>query len=92
MEHLGLGYYGPGLVPGEDCIVQGGYQTAVRFYSRSNESATLFTVCGKALSRPSEAKESALYHALIHIDEVLGYNIVDFNYIKYLRLRASANP
>jgi hypothetical protein len=89
MEHLGLSFYGPGV----DFTAEGNFQADIRFHLSGNESAnkTLFTVYGKASGRPCQAKESALIHALMYIDEVLGYNIVDFNYVKYQRLCAPAN-
>jgi len=47
----------------------------------------MFTVYGKALPRRSEAKDNALFRALIFIDETLGYKIDDVHYVQYLLLR-----
>jgi len=47
----------------------------------------MFSVLGRALDTIHEAYESALVHALIYIDEGLGYNIGDLNYNDYIHVR-----
>ena len=46
----------------------------------------MFTIYGKTLRRRCEAKDNALIRALIFIDQTLGYNIGDVNYVQYLLL------
>jgi hypothetical protein len=47
-------------------------------------NSPLFEIYGSPCDRESEAKESALIHALAYISEVLDFKIGDFNYMDYL--------
>ena len=47
-------------------------------------SSPWFEIYGSACDRPCEALESALIHALVYIDEVLGFMIGDLSYVAYL--------
>jgi hypothetical protein len=51
----------------------------------SGGSTIVFTIYGKNnLIVNVKHRESAPIHALVYIDEVLGYKIRDVNYIRYL--------
>ena len=80
-----LGYYSTeGLV----YTREGLYHSSFKFRTTPDPTAEpMFTVYGKALPRRSEAKDSTLIHALIFIDDALGYKIGDVNYVQYLLLR-----
>ena len=67
---------------------EGLYQSSFQFRTMPNPTAEpMFTIYGKALPRRSEAKDNALFRALIFIDETLGYKIDDVHYVQYLLLR-----
>jgi len=81
-----LGYYATevGPVYTRRCL----YQSSFKFRTTPDPTAEpMFTVYGKALPSRSEAKDSCLIHALIFIDDALGYKIGDVNYVQYLLLR-----
>ena len=64
---------------------EGLYQSSYKFRTTPNPLAEpMFTVYDKALSRRCEAKESTIIHALIFIDQSLGYKISDVNYVQCL--------
>ena len=64
------------------------YQTSIAVRSTPSPTAEpIFTIYGKALSRRSEAKDSALIRAFIFIDDALEYKISDVKYVDYLLLR-----
>ena len=84
VEHLG--YYS--TEEGPVHTREGLYQGCFQFRTTPDPTAEpMFTIYGKALPRRSEAKDSTLIHALIFIDDALGYKIGDVNYIQYLLLR-----
>ena len=75
---------------GTPCTREGLYQTSIEVRSTPSPTAEpMFTVYDKALSRRCEAKESAIIHALIFIDQSLGYKISDVNYVQCLLLANS---
>ena len=80
-----LGYYATEVGP---VYTRGGlYQSSFKFWTTPDPTVEpMFTVYGKALPRRSEAKDSTFIHALIFIDDALGYKIGDVNYVnlKYI--------
>jgi hypothetical protein len=84
MDNLGLTYMG-----GEPYFTRDlRSQAKLSFCKASQPNTPLFDICSSICGRHWEAEESALVHALIYFDEVLGWTIRDLNYLRYVWLRA----
>ena len=84
MDTLGLTCMG-----GEPYFTRGlRFQAKLSFCRASLPNTPLFDICSSLCGHQWEAEESALVHALVYFDEVLGWTIRDLNYLRYLRLRA----
>ena len=84
MDNLGLTYMG-----GEPYFTRDlRFQAKLSFCRASQPNNQLFNICSSIRGRHWEVEESALVHALVYFDEVLGWTIGDLNYLIYLRLRA----
>ena len=69
-----------------DCRTGRKFQNHISFHL-TPDSPPMFSVLGRAIDVIHEVYESALVHALIYIDEGLGYNIGDLNYNDYIHVR-----
>ena len=85
MDNLGLTYIG-----GEPYITRYlRFEAKLSFCRASQPNTPLIDICSSICGRHWEAEESALVHAIVYFDEILGWTIGDLNYTSYLQKRAA---